>query len=35
LSATVAFANIDRRFSAGLRGKERDKMIALARNYGA
>ena len=33
--APVAFASTDRRFSKGLRGKQRDKMIALVRNYGA
>jgi hypothetical protein len=34
LPAPVGFANINRRFSTGLRGKQRDKMIALVRNYG-
>jgi hypothetical protein len=35
LPAPVAFANTDRRFSAGIKGNQRDKMIALVRNYGA
>ena len=34
LPVAVAFANTDQRFSKGLRGKLRDKMIAMVRNFG-
>ena len=30
----VRFANTDRRFSAGLRGKQRDRLVVTVRNYG-
>jgi hypothetical protein len=34
LAPAPAFANTDRRFS-GIKGKQRDKMIAMVRNFGA
>ena len=34
LPVTVAFSSKDQRFSKGLRGKERDRMIAMVKNFG-
>ena len=34
MPVAVAFANTDQRFSKGLRGKQRDRMIAMVRNFG-
>ena len=34
MPVAVAFANTDQRFSKGLRGKQRDRMIAMVKNFG-
>ena len=34
MPVAVAFANTDQRFFKGLRGKQRDRMIAMVRNFG-